>query len=160
MLDRRSAPVLFRPSAGELHAVTLYTKDRQPLFGCLDNGAVRLSTEGEIAREEWLWTPIVRDSVVSDAFVVMPDHVCVLFSVEPGDEAVPGEALQETVETIVQHYRSTVTMRICATLGRDACQVWQENYDDRIVRSPREAAAIRRGFRTTPVRCEHALLAA
>ena len=49
-------------------------------------------------------------------------------------------------------YKSIVTKRIWATLGRGTGPVWQGRYHDRVVRTDREAAAIRRYIADNPAR--------
>lgn len=138
------------------------------------DGEVVLSVAGRIAREEWLRTAEVRPSVVLDAFVVMPDHVHLLFGVVPEDEASEpsdhrrdtptvcphppnsgrrfGHAVARSVPSIMRQYKSIVTKRIWATLGRGTGPVWQGRYHDRVVRTDREAAAIRRYIADNPAR--------
>ena len=36
---------------------------------------MKLTEIGEIVREEWLRTPIVRPAVTVDEFMIMPDHL-------------------------------------------------------------------------------------
>ncbi len=57
--------------------VTLVTHDRECLFGEIVGGEMRLNTWGEIAREEWFQTAVVRPYVMlrDDEFVVMPNHI-------------------------------------------------------------------------------------
>ncbi len=57
--------------------ITLVTHDRECLFGEIVGGEMRLNTWGEIAREEWFQTAVVRPYVMlrDDEFVVMPNHI-------------------------------------------------------------------------------------
>lgn len=54
--------------------VTTCTADRRCLFGAVENGRMRLNDYGRIVAEEWERTESVRDRVVIDTFVVMPNH--------------------------------------------------------------------------------------
>lgn len=54
--------------------VTTCTADRICLFGAVVEGQMRLNEYGRIVAEEWRRTEEVRDRVVVDTFVVMPNH--------------------------------------------------------------------------------------
>jgi len=57
--------------------VTFVTHDRECLFGEVVDGVMRLNAFGEIVRDEWFRTAVVRPYVMldPDEFVVMPNHV-------------------------------------------------------------------------------------
>ncbi len=54
--------------------VTTCTADRKCLFGTVENGRMWLNEYGRIVVEEWHRTETVRDRVIVDTFVVMPNH--------------------------------------------------------------------------------------
>ena len=56
--------------------ITICTKDRQPLFGDILDGEMRLSEIGKIVESEWLKTSEIRSdmNVHLGAFVIMPNH--------------------------------------------------------------------------------------
>jgi putative transposase len=58
-----------------MYYVTLTIQDRQEILGSVVGANIRLTVIGEIVREEWLRTPIVRPEVMLDEFVIMPDHL-------------------------------------------------------------------------------------
>ena len=55
--------------------VTICSRDRACLFGEVTGAGWHLNACGRIVVEEWRRTERVRDNVVLDAFVVMPNHV-------------------------------------------------------------------------------------
>ena len=57
--------------------VTFVAHDRECLFGEVVDGVMRLNAFGEIVRDEWFRTAVVRPYVMldPDEFVVMPNHV-------------------------------------------------------------------------------------
>lgn len=67
--------------------VTICTRDRVRLFGEVVRGRMVLNACGRIVAEEWRRTERVRDNVVLDAFVVMPNHVHGIIGITtgPGD---------------------------------------------------------------------------
>ena len=76
-------------AAPGLYFVTVVAVGRVPVFGRLVRGGVRLSEAGRIAHDEWLRTLSLRGAVAPDAFVVMPDHVHLLFGITGGMSVVP-----------------------------------------------------------------------
>lgn len=72
-----------------LYFVTVCTADRQPVFGTVRAGEMHRSAFGDIAQIEWLRTFEMRPYLVPDVFVVMPDHVHLLFGLMGGDAPDP-----------------------------------------------------------------------
>src|SRR4030042_3695180 len=74
--DRRSIrlPEYDYAQAGA-YFITICTNNQECLFGEMTDGAVLLSEFGEIAVDEWVGAPNVRENVGLDAFVVMPNHL-------------------------------------------------------------------------------------
>ena len=168
---RRSVRLAHHDYAGGLYFVTVVTAGRRPLFGAVAGGVMRRSALGDIAHDEWVRTGFVRPTVWLDAFVVMPDHVHLLFGIAPthGDahgtphrRGTPpvcpynarrfGTALPDTVASIMRQYKSVVTKRIWADHGHAIGAVWQRGYHDRVVRTTREATNVRRYIRDNPAR--------
>ena len=63
-----------------------------------------------------------------------------------------GGADAGTVPTLMRQYKSVVTRGIRAVYGADAVPVWQRGYHDRIVRTERHAAHVRRYIADHPAR--------
>lgn len=78
---RRSVRLRQHRYDGGLYFITVCTHGRQRLFGEVASGEMQRSAFGDIAHGEWLRTGILRPSVVLDAFVIMPDHVHLLFGI-------------------------------------------------------------------------------
>ena len=181
---RRSVRLGAHDYRGGLYFVTVCTAERQRLFGDVEEHEMRLSEAGRIAHDEWLRTGDVRPDVVLDAFVVMPDHVHLLFGIvgrdtggATGHLGAPGHrrdtppvcpypdgeglgegnggrrfgwAVAGSVSSIMRQYKSVVTKR-ARRLSPGLC-VWQGRFYDRVVRTDREADAIRRYVAENPAR--------
>ncbi len=126
--------------------VTHCVMGRLPKLGHMRDGwGVHLTPLGHLAALEWHRTALVRPDVAVGALVVMPDHVhVVLILAEDGASAVP---------SVVRHVKGAVTRegRRLGLLGADE-RLWQPRYHDRIVRSEREAASVRRYIAANPAR--------
>ena len=59
--------------AGE-YFLTFCTQGRACLFGSIENELVKLSDFGEIVKEEWQRTALLRPDVALDEFIIMPNH--------------------------------------------------------------------------------------
>ncbi|HET6569400.1 MAG TPA: hypothetical protein VFG50_15640, partial [Rhodothermales bacterium] len=75
--------------------VTICSHRHESLFGEVAAGEMRLNGLGEIVREEWERTGVVRANVELDAFVVMPNHVHGIVWVLPEDGS--GDVQQDIV---------------------------------------------------------------
>ena len=167
---RRSVRLRAHDYRGGLYFVTACTAGRRPLFGGVVSFEMALSAVGQIAHDEWVRTGEVRPDVVLDAFVVMPDHVHLLFGIAaPRATTVPptggrgvlqyaptGEARtfgspSRTVGAVIRGYKGAVTRAVRAR-GRGTDAVWQRGSYDRVVRTDREAEAVRRYVRENPAR--------
>ncbi len=71
--------------------VTVCTACRECVFGEVVDGVMRRSALGEVAHEEWGRTLDLRLGLVPDVFVVMPNHVHLLFGLI-GDDPAPADA--------------------------------------------------------------------
>lgn len=65
--------------------VTVCTHHRRRLFGAVQQGRMYLNAIGTIVAEEWRRSEPMRDEVLLDAFVVMPDHLHGIVCLVPPD---------------------------------------------------------------------------
>ena len=143
-----------RPGA---YFVTICAKDRARQFGDIISGAVRLSRAGRIAHELWLAIPRHFTHVQLDEFVIMPDHVHGILKLLANSDdrrrlrrfadAVPG-----SLSTIIGAYKAEVTKRVNALRDAAGESVWQRNFYEHVIRSPRALQAIRTYIRDNPRR--------
>jgi REP element-mobilizing transposase RayT len=62
-------------SAPGIYFVTINTDAQIHWFGHITNGIMNLSPIGEIVKEEWLKSELLRENIKLDEFVIMPDHL-------------------------------------------------------------------------------------
>lgn len=55
--------------------ITICTKNMEHIFGEVQDGIMKLNSFGEIAQQEWIKTSEIRDNVILDEFVIMPNHM-------------------------------------------------------------------------------------
>ena len=130
--------------------VTICTHDRLPLFGTVAEGEMVLNAAGEIAQREWQKTVEMRSNVVSDVFVVMPDHVHGIVNIT---QAQSGRVQHHaTLGDIVRGYKSAVTRQIAALHFNPDGGVWQRNYYEHVIRHEKSYLQIAEYIQTNPLR--------
>lgn len=149
--------------------VTTCTADRICLFGHVVDGRVQLNEYGRIVAEEWYRTEEVRDRVVIDTFVVMPNHTHGVIVITDPPDADPGRgsspttpyqdeppdrtfggAIAGSLSTIMRQFKSMVTKRVNRLRDTPGAAVWQRNFYERVVRNRDELDRIREYIRRNP----------
>ncbi|MCS7283483.1 MAG: transposase [Anaerolineae bacterium] len=145
--------------------VTICTHGREPLFGTVVDGEMRVNEWGAIVREEWFRTAQLRPYVMlyEDEFVVMPNHVHGIIwivgetvgatrRVAPTTTIPPAGPVAGSVGAIIGQFKSAVTKRINILRATPGAPVWQRNYYEHIIRNERALDAIRRYIAENPLR--------
>ncbi len=155
--------------------VTFVAHDRECLFGDVVDGVMRLNAFGEIVRDEWFRTAVVRPYVMlaPDEFVVMPNHVHGIIWIvrdhrqgdaarrgdPPGRPYPPGRPDDRprgpaagSVGAIIGQIKSIAAKRINALRGTPAAPVWGRNYYEHIIRYETSLNRIRRYIAANPSR--------
>jgi REP element-mobilizing transposase RayT len=125
--------------------ITLVAHQREPLFGMIDGGEMRLSAIGQITDEHWRAIPAHFPSVALDAFVIMPNHIhgiLVIQTVGATQWVAPTTASTDaqiasgprpgSIGAIIGAFKMSVTRRVQRELNQSA--VWQRNYYEHIIR--------------------------
>ena len=141
--------------------VTVCAAARQCLFGEIIDTKVRLNAVGRIVAEEWEWMGLVRENVLLDAFVVMPNHIhgIVVIVAGPGGEEdasihgqlrMFGQSQTGALPNIVGGFKSAVTRRVNELYGTQGESLWQQNYYEHIIRSDEDLARVRDYIHNNP----------
>jgi REP element-mobilizing transposase RayT len=89
MSSRRSVRLKgFDYSSSGKFFLTICILNRECLFGDIRDGKMILSATGKIVHNEWLHTTKVRPGIELDAFVIMPNHLHGIISIQ-GRRGVP-----------------------------------------------------------------------
>lgn len=147
-------------SSKGLYFVTVCTQDRKCLFGEIIEQQIHLNDYGNIVQNEWLKTPSVRANVVSDEFVIMPNHVhgiiIITDKTDPGDTSktdrrgvsqyaptIRFRSPSQTIGSIIRGFKSTATKQINILRKTPHLPIWQRNYYEHIIRGEGELNRIR-----------------
>ncbi len=132
------------------------------------DGEMVLNDFGKIAHQEWLKTENIRDNVELDVFVIMPNHMHVIFGItadidDSGQSTVGAysdtplhrfksefKSPSKNVGAIVRGYKSTVTKQINQIRRAPGKKVWQRNYYEHIIRNEKSLNRIRNYILNNP----------
>jgi REP element-mobilizing transposase RayT len=131
--------------------VTVCTKDRKDWFGEVCNERMMLNAVGMIVVEEILKTPMLRNNVAIDTWVVMPNHVHMIVEILPSEEMdfvetarcavsqdvailIPLPRLKpNSLGSIIGRIKAAAAWRIHKAGYRNFA--WQERFHDSILRT-------------------------
>ena len=137
--------------------VTICTHNRGLLF---EEEEVR-----KILDKEWLNTGRIRQNVILDEFVVMPNHLHGIIMITQGVGAYCDvgaychtplrnqfKSPSKTVGAIIRGFKSTTTRQINLFHKTPGIPIWQRNYYDHIVRNEDEMNKIREYIKNNPLK--------
>jgi putative transposase len=137
--------------------VTIVAWRREMLFGGIVNGTMVLNEWGQIVRDEWERTAIVRPNVELGTYVIMPNHIHgVLVFMDDTVGATRRVAPTKTtlqsgsLGAVMAQFKSIVTKRINRLQNVTGRPVWQRNYYEHIIRDDREMDRIHRYIESNP----------
>ncbi|MEJ2710940.1 MAG: hypothetical protein P8074_25240 [Anaerolineales bacterium] len=145
-------------SSSGYYFVTICTRERRPFFGEVVGDEIQLSPIGEIIAEEWQKTADIRPNISLDAWVIMPNHLHAIVSIQPSEDNdattrwdvsqrdgtssnAPKNWRSNSLGTIINQFKSKCTKRIRAAGHTDFG--WQSRFYDHIIRNDQSLAQIR-----------------
>ena len=149
-----------------MYFITVCTHGRYPWFGEIRNGLMGLSDAGCIVAQEITRTSRLRQNIILDEWVVMPNHIHAIVEICPWGNADPVITCRRNISadvailiplcrlrpsslgSIVGNIKSASTSRIWKAGYPDF--KWQSNFYDRIIRSDRALENIRSYIRNNP----------
>ncbi len=146
--------------------VTVCTRNRESLFGEIEDGNMFLNSYGQIVSDVWSHLPDHYFHVQSDQFVVMPNHIHGIIvsnrdvvgaglkpartKPAPTDGSIKIHALPE----IIRGFKTFSSRRINEMRGTPATQFWQRNYYEHVIRNGADLNSIRQYIIDNPARWE------
>jgi putative transposase len=144
-------------SSAGAYFVTLCTKDKNCLFGRVEEGAMLLNNYGEMA-ERFLQILSVRyPGVILDEYVVMPNHVHAVLIIMDGDVGETHEPplrRKFSLPLIMGFYKMNTAKELNQLRQTPGCPVWQRSYYERVIRNENELREIRSYIRNNPTQWE------
>jgi REP element-mobilizing transposase RayT len=141
--------------------VTICTHERIRILGEVVDHAMRLSPAGEIVQTNWLDLPRRYPTVILHQFTVMPNHLHAIMSfahtlknehnVSNTGTSMEKPSARDHLGKILRAFKSISAIEINRLLGRKNQPVWQRNYYEHIIRSPREFEKTRKYIYENPI---------
>ena len=139
--------------------VTMCTRDRECLFGRMENGKMICNRYGQIALACWQDIPGHFNHVLLDEYVVMPNHVHGIIWINGprrGDACVapaylPNGPAKKSLGAIIGSFKSAVTRRINRSWKMAGESIWQRNYYEHIIRNDDELNRITQYIADNPM---------
>ncbi len=142
--------------------ITICTHNRECLFGEIVNNEMVLNEYGNIVKNCWIETKIIRPGIQLDEFVVMPNHfhgiIVITDEYRKNVGAYCDTPLHEnrfhspsrTIGSIVRGFKSQTTKQINQIRQTPGMPVWQRNYYEHIVRDKMDLHRIRQYIMDNP----------
>ena len=126
--------------------VTVVTQGHKCIFGRIIEKEMHLNDLGKIVKKCWLKIPDHFSCVEVEPFVIMPNHIHGIITIEENDRRgtiyrAPttekfGQPVFGSIPTILRTYKASVSRNSKRELGM--IHIWQRNYYEHIVRNPTE----------------------
>lgn len=145
--------------------ITICACNRENAWGTVAAGSMVLTPCGEIVRDEWKRTALLRRDVELDEYIVMPNHLHGILRLLPSLQPVaPANGVDpivnggqwrspaHTIGAIVRGFKAAASKRINDLQNTPGVKWFQRNYWERILRDEREIAHAREYIRANPAR--------
>jgi putative transposase len=143
--------------------VTICVRNRECLFGEIDNGEMRLNRAGNVVKNRWDDLPKHFGHIEFDSFVVMPNHVHGIIMILPNDSvgAIHESPLRADkmlyrrrmlLPRIIGRFKMNSAKQINDLRGTHGIPVWQRNYYEHVIRDEKSQNKIREYVETNPLR--------
>ncbi|GIV08378.1 MAG: hypothetical protein KatS3mg019_0469 [Fimbriimonadales bacterium] len=133
--------------------VTIVTQHREPLFGEITDGQMRLNATGQMIARWWEELARKFPIVQTDAYIIMPNHLHGIIRLCPANPSAETVSLA----TIIQWFKTMTTNEYIRGVKQDGWtpfehRLWQRNYYEHILRNQEEWESIRHYILTNPQR--------
>jgi len=126
--------------------VTICAARKETIFGDICGGCFYPTIIGDAIRSEWEQIPARFSSVLLGAFVVMPNHMHGLLTLQ---------SASTKLGVVIGHFKSIAVMRVRSELSDREALIWHRGYHDRIVRNPGELSRVRHYIEQNPANWDH-----
>ncbi len=146
---------------------TICTENKECIFGEVIGGITYLNQFGEIAKEEWLKSADIRREIDFDEWIIMPNHLHGIIFINDfyfWDRQLSGKdnsvligkskliRLPKSLSTFVSGFKAAVSRRINDLRSTPGATVWQNNYNDHVIRDKEDLETKRNYIIENPMR--------
>lgn len=152
--------------------ITICIKDRECMFGNIENGQMVLNDLGQKAKESWEQIPRHFSYVNIDEYVLMPNHIHRIITIRR--DAIYGVSIQNngvsikdnggivsknknpmfnhSLATVIRWYKGRTTYEINKLINKEF--QWQPRFYDHIIRNDQDLNGISEYIRNNPLNWE------
>ena len=132
--------------------ITLCTQNREKFFGYIEDGILHLNDAGMMVQKWYEELSHKFANVACDEMVVMPNHFHCIWHISTQEEGT-------NIPTVVQWFKTMTTNEYIRGVKGKGWQpfnkrLWQRDYYEHIIRSPKAYEHIRNYIQTNPERWE------
>jgi REP element-mobilizing transposase RayT len=131
------------------------------LFGKIKNDKMILNDIGKIVDKEWKRTAQLRQNIVLDEYIVMPNHIHGIIALNDKHDGrgtmhrAPtyeqfGKPVPGSIPTIMRAFKSAVTKNINKIRNTCGRPIWQRNYWEHVIRDANDLNRIRAYIKNNP----------
>ena len=143
--------------------MTICTWGKANLFGEVLDKEIHLNGIGRIVKECWDDLPSHFPGVISDEFIVMPNHIHGIVEIPDNRRGTAcrapttggerfGHPVAGSLATIVRSFKSAATKSINQLRWTPGIPVWQRNYYEHIIRDEKAVNRIRQYILDNPAK--------
>ena len=142
-------------SQAGFYFVTICCYQKQCLFGEIVDGVMQLNQYGEIVEKEWTRSPLIRQEIELDKYIVMPNHfhgIVIINPVgangrsplqQPSHFSEHPSMKPKSLSSLMAGFKSVVTKKINLIRKSPGTPIWQRNYYEHIIRREESLNKIR-----------------
>lgn len=142
-------------SRNGIYFITICTSGHDVYFGKILDKQLISSEIGILVHEEWENSFNIRQELICESFVIMPNHIHALLKINNPDfkklPVTPGHGIAyrrpKSISSFVAGFKSAVTSR---AVKINSCFGWQYRFHDHIVRDDQEYERIDTYIRNNP----------
>ena len=124
-------------SSPSAYFVTICTLGKICLFGDIIDSTMKLNQSGLIVESSWKDIPLHYSNVNNDIFIVMPNHIHGIISINGIGRAgsKPAPTKQYSLSELVRAFKTYSSRRINKIRNSQGVPVWQRGYYERVIRN-------------------------
>lgn len=128
------------PRGAGVWAISLWTRNREPILYGLTAGGAGLNALGRLARQSWLELASAYPEIILDEFVILPDHLRAVLHVPPNAEA-------GTIGRIIGRLKNSFARAAHKAGLTGRSPLLETGFEGFLIRGPEELALWRRMIR-------------
>ena len=128
-----------------MYFITICARNRECIFGRINEKEMRLNEYGEIIKQSWRWLEEQYDYVQLDKYVIMPNHlhgiIIINNNCRGGSRTAP---TTKTLGRLIGAFKTVSTKYVNCLRKTPTMPIWQRSFYDHIIRSEKSLHKIRK----------------